>query len=134
MQRLCFSIPEDLKKRFERMSKKTNFQQSQQMLMALHALVAYYDDKGSFIFADLINPKLRKNGIEEETKSSSRLSCTVSDDLKNQLDSMSQDVGLHQSQLMIMAIQSLVANYEGNSSLIFADLLNPVHREKRNTR
>jgi hypothetical protein len=64
MQRLCFPIPEDLKKRFETMSKETNLQQSQLMLMALHSLIANYETKGSFIFADLINPvhrETRKN-------------------------------------------------------------------------
>ncbi|PAE34269.1 hypothetical protein [Bacillus sp. 7884-1] len=60
MQRLCFPIPEDLKNRFELMSKETNLQQSQLMLMALHSLIANYETKGSFIFADLINPEHRE--------------------------------------------------------------------------
>lgn len=60
MQRLCFPIPEDLKKRFELMCEETKLQQSQLMLMALHSLIANYETKGSFIFADLINPEHRE--------------------------------------------------------------------------
>jgi hypothetical protein len=57
MQRLCLPIPEELKKRFEIMCEETKLQQSQLMLMALHSLVANYETKGSFIFADLLNPE-----------------------------------------------------------------------------
>jgi hypothetical protein len=60
MSRLCFPIPEDLKKRFEMMCEETKLQQSQLMLMALHSLIANYETKGSFIFADLINPEHRE--------------------------------------------------------------------------
>ncbi|MBM7651776.1 hypothetical protein [Neobacillus cucumis] len=61
MQRLCFPIPPDLKKRFEIMCEETKLQQSQLMLMALHSLLANYESKGSFIFVDLIAPEHRES-------------------------------------------------------------------------
>jgi hypothetical protein len=47
---------------------------------------------------------------------------------------MSKETNLQQSQLMLMALHSLIANYETKGSFIFADLINPEHREKRKTR
>jgi predicted transcriptional regulator len=61
MPRLCFPISDDLKERFEKMSEETQLTQSQLMNMALHSLIANYEVKGSFIFADLINPEHRES-------------------------------------------------------------------------
>ena len=51
--------------------------------------------------------------------------------LKERLEKMSDELGLSQNQLAVMALQSLVVNYEVKGSFIFADLLNPDHREKK---
>lgn len=58
--RICFSPPDDLKKRFNTMSEETNMTQAQLMLLAMYSLVANYEVKGSFIFADLLNPEHRE--------------------------------------------------------------------------
>ena len=58
--RICCPLPEDLKERLEQMAQETRMQQSQLMLLALYSLVANYEEKGSFIFADLLNPKHRE--------------------------------------------------------------------------
>lgn len=50
--------------------------------------------------------------------------------LKEKLEKMSEELGLSQNQLAVMALHSLVANYEIKGSFIFADLLNPDHRGK----
>lgn len=47
---------------------------------------------------------------------------------KEGLERMSKETGLSQIQLVLLATQSLIANYEQKGSFIFADLLNPEHR------
>jgi len=34
---------------------------------------------------------------------------------------------------MLMALHSLIANYETKGSFLFADLINPEHREKKDS-
>lgn len=53
-------LTDDLKKRVEKMSEETRLSQNQLAVMALHSLVANYEQKGSFIFADLLNPENKK--------------------------------------------------------------------------
>jgi hypothetical protein len=55
----------------------------------------------------------------------------VPDDLKAGLERMSEETMIPQTTLVNMAIQSLVANYETKGSFIFADLLNPDHRYRK---
>lgn len=57
-----------------------------------------------------------------------RLPINMPESLKTELEKMSEEVGLSQNQLAVMALHSLVANYELKGSFIFADLLNPEHR------
>lgn len=49
-------LPDALKKQLETMSQETGLTQSSLIRMAAHSLVANYEAKGSFIFADLLNP------------------------------------------------------------------------------
>lgn len=49
-------------------------------------------------------------------------------DLKNQVEKMAKETGINQSTLIRMATHSLVVNYERKGSFIFADLLNPEHK------
>ena len=58
--RICFSPPNDLKERFNSMAEETNMTQAQLMLLAMYSLVANYEVKGSFIFADLLSPDHRE--------------------------------------------------------------------------
>lgn len=60
-----------------------------------------------------------------------RLCCPIPDDLKKRLEAMCDETKLQQSQLVLMALHSLVSNYESKGSFIFADLLNSEHRESR---
>ena len=53
---------------------------------------------------------------------------SLPENLKCELEKMSVEVGLSQNQLLMMAAQSLIANYKEKGSFIFADLLNPEHR------
>ena len=48
--------------------------------------------------------------------------------VKQDLEKMSAEVGLSQNQLLVMAAQSLLANYNKKGSLIFVDLLNHKYR------
>lgn len=61
MKRLPINMPESLKKDLEKMSEEVGLSQNQLAVMALHSLVANYESKGSFIFADLLNPEHRSN-------------------------------------------------------------------------
>lgn len=54
-------MPEGLKEDLEKMADELGLSQNQLAVMALHSLVANYEQKGSFIFADLLNPEHRKN-------------------------------------------------------------------------
>lgn len=48
---------------------------------------------------------------------------------KEELEKMADELGLSQSQLIVMATTSMLANYRMRGSLIFADLLNPEHKQ-----
>lgn len=48
--------------------------------------------------------------------------------LKMELEAMSEEIGLTQNHLTVLALYSLVANYKKKGSFIMADLLNPEHR------
>jgi len=50
--------------------------------------------------------------------------------LKEELEQMSDETGLAMTTLVNLAVHSLVANYKAKGSFIFADLLNPEHRQK----
>lgn len=49
--------------------------------------------------------------------------------LKNNLESMADETGINQSALVKLATQSMIANYKKKGSFIFADLLNPEHKD-----
>lgn len=51
------------------------------------------------------------------------------DKLKEELKEMGKETGLSVNHLIKLASSSLVANYKAKGSFIFADLLNPEHRE-----
>lgn len=57
-----------------------------------------------------------------------KIPVSMPETLKLKLEKMSDELGLSQNQLAVMALHSLVANYEVKGSFIFADLLNPDHR------
>lgn len=59
-----------------------------------------------------------------------KIPVSMPETLKEKLEKMSEELGLSQNQLAVMALHSLVANYEIKGSFIFADLLNPDHRGK----
>ncbi|UAL48785.1 hypothetical protein K7887_07600 [Sutcliffiella horikoshii] len=54
-----------------------------------------------------------------------RLSVYLPANLKDELEEMAKEVGLKQNQLVVMALHSLVRNYEKKGSFIFVDLLSP---------
>lgn len=54
------SMPESLKTDLEKMATELGLSQNQLVVMTLYSLVANYEEKGSFIFADLLNPEHRK--------------------------------------------------------------------------
>ena len=51
------NFPIDLKEKIEQMAKETGINQSSLIRMATHSLIINYERKGSFIFADLLNPE-----------------------------------------------------------------------------
>lgn len=55
------SMPENLKEQLKKMANELGLSQNQLAVMALHSLVANYEIKGSFIFADLLNSNYPKN-------------------------------------------------------------------------
>ncbi|WP_176586028.1 hypothetical protein [Priestia megaterium] len=57
-----------------------------------------------------------------------KMPVSLPESVKQDLEKMSAEVGLSQNQLLVMAAQSLLANYKAKGSSIFADLLNPEHR------
>lgn len=57
-----------------------------------------------------------------------KMPVSLPESVKQDLEQMSAEVGLSQNQLLVMATQSLLANYKANGSFIFVDLLNPEHR------
>ncbi|WP_186673501.1 hypothetical protein [Sporosarcina sp. BP05] len=52
-----------------------------------------------------------------------RIAVIIPESLKDQLKNMSEELGVSQSQLAVLAIQSLVANYESKGSQVFLDLI-----------
>lgn len=50
-------MPQSLKDELKQMSEETGLQPNQLTVMAIAALLRNYEKKGSFIFADLINPE-----------------------------------------------------------------------------
>lgn len=59
-KQILINIPENLKVELEKMAKETGLSQTQLVLLSVQSLIANYDEKGSFIFADLLNPEHRK--------------------------------------------------------------------------
>lgn len=57
MSNIPVRLPEELKKKLETMSEETDLPQSALIRMATYSLVVNYEKKGSFIFADLLNPE-----------------------------------------------------------------------------
>lgn len=53
---------------------------------------------------------------------------TITTKTKDRLLKMADETGLTQTQIVNMAILSVLANYDTKGSFIFADLLNPEHR------
>lgn len=51
------------------------------------------------------------------------------DNVKEELEKMSKETGISQTQLVVLATVSMLANYRMSGSLIFADLLNPDHKK-----
>jgi len=58
-----------------------------------------------------------------------RMPISMPEDLKDELEKMAKELGLSQNHLTVMAIQSLIANYNARGTFIFGDLLNPEHRD-----
>ncbi|MGG0753112.1 ribbon-helix-helix domain-containing protein [Brevibacillus laterosporus] len=59
-----------------------------------------------------------------------RLAVAFPEKLKEEMKIMSKDTGIAQTTLVVMAMQSLIANYKNKGSFIFADLLNPDYKIK----
>jgi hypothetical protein len=59
-----------------------------------------------------------------------RLSVYFPPEVKAALEKMSEETGLAQTQLVVMATHSMLINYQTKGSFIFADLLNPEHKQK----
>lgn len=60
-----------------------------------------------------------------------RLPVIMGDDLKEDLDHMADELNMSKNQLALLALYSLVGNYKKSGSFIFADLLNPKHKEDK---
>ncbi|APC50368.1 hypothetical protein BME96_18980 (plasmid) [Virgibacillus halodenitrificans] len=58
-----------------------------------------------------------------------KMPLSMPEKLKGDLEKMSNEVGLSQNHLAVLALHSLVRNYEKKGTFIFADLLNPEHRD-----
>jgi hypothetical protein len=54
----------------------------------------------------------------------------LTDKPKKSLEEMSKETGIPQAQLINLATISMLENYKVKGSFIFADLLNPDHKEK----
>lgn len=59
VKKMPVSLPETLKSELEKMSVEVGLSQNQLLVMSAQSLVANYKEKGSFIFADLLNPEHR---------------------------------------------------------------------------
>lgn len=60
-----------------------------------------------------------------------RLPIVMNDDLKKGLDNMAAELNMSKNQLALLALYSLIANYEKNGSFIFVDLLSPEHKANK---
>lgn len=58
-EKLQVTMPTSLKRELAHMAKETGISQNHLAVLALHSLTANYEEKGSFIFADLLNPEHR---------------------------------------------------------------------------
>lgn len=58
-----------------------------------------------------------------------RLTVVMNEDLRDEMDRMADELGMSKNHLALLALNSLVANYEKSGSFIFVDLLNPKHKE-----
>lgn len=59
-KKLPVTLPTEIKGELERLSTEIGLSQNQLVVLAVHSLLANYKEKGSFIFADLLNPEHRK--------------------------------------------------------------------------
>lgn len=58
-----------------------------------------------------------------------KMPISMPEKLKDELERMADEVGLSQNHLAVLALHSLVKNYESKGTFIFVDLLNPEHRD-----
>lgn len=58
-KKLPIEFPEETKKRLEAMAEETTMSQVALVKLAVESLLANYEVKGGFIFADLLNPDHR---------------------------------------------------------------------------
>jgi hypothetical protein len=61
---------------------------------------------------------------------SKRMPITFPSTVKRSLEKMSEETGISQGQLVLLATQSMLVNYQNKGSFIFADLLNPEYKGK----
>lgn len=61
---------------------------------------------------------------------SKRFPVSIPDSYKQELESMSKETGIAQGQLVMLATISMLVNYREKGAFIFADLLNPEHKNK----
>lgn len=54
-KKMTLTMPVDLKNKLETVSKETYMSQNQLVLLAINSLIANYQNKGSFIFVDLLS-------------------------------------------------------------------------------
>lgn len=57
MPNINISLPDETKEKLEKMSTETGLSQAHLIRLATHSLLENYASKGSFIFADLLNPE-----------------------------------------------------------------------------
>jgi len=60
IKKLPISLTDDIKKRLEKMAEETGIPMSSLIRMATLSMLSNYEMKGSFIFADLLNPDHKK--------------------------------------------------------------------------
>ncbi len=63
-KKLLIPIPDAYKELLEKMSNETGVSQTQLVALATISMLANYENKGAFIFADLLNPEHKKGGKE----------------------------------------------------------------------
>jgi hypothetical protein len=59
IKRQSINFPEGLKRDLKEIADETTFSVNDLVVMASYSLVSNYKDKGTFIFADLLNPEHR---------------------------------------------------------------------------